>query len=80
MYDWRKMSKDERAKILKERKTRKTAWHAPPHLEYKGSVCFIVTAACYEHQHIIGKSPERMAECETKLIGICEEFGAKLYA
>jgi putative transposase len=80
MYSWRKMSDAERAKVLKERKARKVAWHAPPHFEYEGNVRFIVTAACYEHKHIIGKSPERMAECETKLIETCEDFGVELFA
>lgn len=80
MYDWRKMSEVERAKALKERKIRKVPWHAPPHLEYEGDVRFIVTASCFEHEHIIGKSPERMAECEATLIETCKEFEVELFA
>jgi putative transposase len=80
MYDWRKMSETERAKVLSERKSRKIAWHSLPHLKYEGDVRFIVTAACFEHQHIVGKSPERMAECESRLIETCQEFKVKLFA
>jgi putative transposase len=80
MYDWRKMSQDERAKVLKERKARKIPWHSPPHRQYAENIRFIVTAACYEHKQIIGKAPERMAECETELINICGEFGVELFA
>jgi putative transposase len=80
MYDWRKISDDEKAELLRERKARKVAWHAPPHYEYEGDVRFIITAACYEHKPVIGKSPERMAECESKLIEVCRDFEVKLFA
>ncbi len=80
MYDWRKMSEEERAKALKERRARKQPWHAPPHWEYEGLVRFIVTAACYEHKNIIGNSRERMAKFETDLLETCADFDVKLYA
>jgi putative transposase len=80
MYKWRKMSKEERAKILAERKGRKLPWHAPPHWEYEGEIRFIVTAACYEHKPVIGFSSERMAECETEILNACNELGATVYA
>ncbi len=74
------MSDEERALALNERKARKQPWHAPPHWEYEGNVRFIVTAACYEHKPIIGKSFARMSEAESKLIEVCEDFDVKLFA
>lgn len=80
MYDWRKMCEAERAEILKERQGRKLPWHSPPHREYVGFVTFIITAACYEHAHIIGQSPHRMAECEKQVLDVCRKLDAKVFA
>ena len=80
MYEWRKMSEEERAKTLAIRKGRKLPWHAPPRFEYEGKVRFIITSSCYEHKHIIGFSPERMAECENELLKVCNEFNSFVYA
>ena len=78
MYNWRKMSDSDRDHVVKERKIRRFPWHAPPHFDYEGDLRFIITAACYEHKPIIGSSKERMAECESKLIEICQYV--KLFA
>jgi putative transposase len=80
MYEWRKMSETEREKALTERKARRLPWHAPPHFEYAGEQRFIISATCFEHQPIIGASAERMAECESALIEICDDLSARLYA
>jgi putative transposase len=80
MYNWRKMPDEEKAELLRARKARKVAWHAPPHYEYEGNVRFIITAACFEHKPVIGKSPERMADFESELIGVCRDFEIKLFA
>ncbi len=74
------MSDEDRAQVLKERVARKQPWHAPPHLEYEGDIRFIVTAACYEHKPIIGKSLARMTDAETELIKVCSDFGVELFA
>lgn len=80
MYEWRKMTGEERAGILAERKTRKLPWHSPPHLEFEGVVSFIITAACYEHAHIIGKNPKRMADFEREILDACQKIEAKIFA
>jgi putative transposase len=80
MYDWRKMNDEERAAVLAERKGRGLPWHSPPHLEFVGFVTFIITAACYEHAHVIGKSAERMAECEREILEICRKSNADIFA
>jgi len=72
MYEWRKMTDEERARVLAERKGRRLPWHSPPHLEFAGDVTFIITAACYEHKHIVGKCPERMAEFEKDILDVCK--------
>jgi putative transposase len=80
MYDWRKMTDEERARVLAERKGRKLPWHSPPHLEFAGPATFIITAACYEHRHIIGKSAARMMEFEQDLLNACRNAEAKILA
>ena len=80
MYDWRKMSESERKESLRERRARNFPRHAPPHFEYSGEHTFIITAACFEHRHVIGKSPERMAESERAILTIVGSLGAIIYA
>lgn len=80
MYEWRKMSEDERAEVLRIRKGRKLPWHSPPRVKYEGFVSCIFSAACYEHAPVIGKSHQRLAECEQTLIEICENTETKLSA
>jgi putative transposase len=80
MYRWRKWTEPERAKALAARKARKFAWHAPPHLQYEGDQCFLLTATCYEHNPIIGKTSARMAEFESKLVELCQTDDTTLHA
>lgn len=80
MYDWRRRSNSEREFVVKQRKAQSRPWHAPPHFDYAGENSFIITAACFEHQHVIGGSPERMSECESALIEIAKEPESVLFA
>ena len=80
MYEWRKMTDKERARILAERKGRGLPWHSPPHLEFVGDITFIITGACYEHQHIIGKSLERLAKFEKDILESCQSVNSKIFA
>ena len=80
MYIWRKLSEHDREYVLAERKARQFPWHAPPHFVYEGEMTFIITAACFEHQPTIGRSPERMAECETELLSIAHELATCVFA
>jgi len=51
MYDYRKMTPEERQRVLEERRARGFPLHAPPH--FRGvSGEYLITAACYEHQPI----------------------------
>lgn len=80
MYEWRNMTEKERAEVLAERKDRNLPWHSPPHLEFEGFVSFIITAACYEHAHIVGKTPDRMKKFESDLLDACQNIEAKIFA
>lgn len=68
MYGWRKMTVAEREAALERRKTQHRPWHSPPHREGEFTDFYLITAACFEHRPIIGKSPDRMAELEQRLL------------
>jgi putative transposase len=59
MYLWRKFSPAARNELLAWRKSERRPWHSPPHYVSDDGL-YLITAACYEHQHVIGYSPERM--------------------
>lgn len=61
------------------RRARHLPWHSPPHLDWAGEHRYIITAACYEHAPIIGKSQERMMWCEEAVLEVCRELSAKIY-
>lgn len=51
MYDYRRMSPEERKQILLNRRERGFPLHAPPHLhQVEGN--YLITATCYEHRSI----------------------------
>ena len=50
MYQYRRMTPEERAQELMKRRIRGFPLHAPPHLE-QGEGNYLLTAACFEHQH-----------------------------
>jgi len=80
MYEWRKMTAEQRASILKLRKSQRRPWHSPPHLDLEDNLQYLVTAACYDHTDIIGKTPERMAECKDELLRVTRELCSEIYA
>lgn len=80
MYDYRKMTPEEREEILAARCGKGQPWHSPLHRDFAGRCFYLVTAACYEHRHILGQTPERMNEGEEKLLQTCRAFGADIYA
>lgn len=80
MYYWRKLKPNQRERILADRKLRKLPWHRPPHVELEGSITFIITAACFEHHHIIGKSDLRIGEFEEMLLKACSTVSERVFA
>jgi len=80
MYDYRQMTAEEKWLVVEDRRRKHHPWHSPPHRDISGKCFYLVTAACYEHHHIIGKTPQRMTECEEALLQTCRDFGADIYA
>jgi len=77
MYRWRQMTPEERREALDYRQRHHLPWHSPPH--YEGGGCYLLTAACYEHQPVIGLSPERMAAFEQELLTEAASCSAELH-
>jgi REP-associated tyrosine transposase len=79
MYEWRRMTSEQRASVLQLRQAQRRPWHSPPHLDLEVDLQYLVTAACYEHAEIIGKSSARMAECENELLKLMHELCSTTY-
>lgn len=80
MYKWRKMSSVERDEILQFRKQHSRPWHSPPHWDSENSLYYLISAACYEHKHIISKNPSRFVQLENVLREICEKYSSEVLA
>ena len=80
MYVWRKMSNSERESVLANRQQLERPWHAPPHFTEGTETRFLLTAACYEHRSVIGRSLDRMAQFEEALIENCEAHCKEIQA
>ena len=78
MYDWRKMTPEERLAALDARQKASRPWHRPPLHLHEGWVH--LTAACYQHVPRIGFSPERMEAFASDWLDLlhrcCREVGA----
>jgi len=72
-YNWRHISNEQREDVLRVRKLRSHPWHSPPHRASEDTERYMVSAACFEHQPVIGHSPARMAEFEEELLRVCSE-------
>jgi putative transposase len=71
VYQWRKLSAEERTELLASRQRAKQPWHSPPHWRQDGPAWFHVTAACYEHAPLIGRTAERMDMFADELLAAC---------
>jgi putative transposase len=67
MYRWRRMTVEQRREALEDRQRHSHPWHGPPRY-VSGRGLYLLTAACYEHQPIIGANPKRMADFESALL------------
>ena len=80
MYEWRRMTAEEREAALRERQQRKLPHHSPPHFAGEAPRLYHLTAACYEHRAIVGFSPGRMADFEASLLETLRADGRELAA
>ncbi len=74
MYEYRKMTPEERQAILAEREDRGYPLHSPPHFRGIPGV-YLITAACFEHRHIFN-SPNLLSYLTDEILGTF--LGAKL--
>ncbi|MBI5366330.1 MAG: transposase [Planctomycetes bacterium] len=74
MYDWRTMTSEQRREALAVRKSRRYPWHGPP-ASPQTTTYYHVTAACYEHLPLIGRSPGRLTAFEEALLRDLEAAG-----
>jgi len=74
------MTEEERAQVVELRRRRRFPKHAPPHFDFEGEHQYLISAACYEHAHVIGKTAERMTECEEAVLSGCQKFSGEVYA
>ena len=67
-YLWRKLTPEQQAELLDHRMRIGLPWHSPPHFDYDDKRTFLLTAACFEHNPIIGATPERISRFCGQLI------------
>jgi putative transposase len=58
MYDYRKLSPEQRQALIEERRARGYPSHQPPHPVREQNL-YLLTATCYEHQHHIHTTERR---------------------
>jgi putative transposase len=79
-YRWRKLTPKQQAELLSWRKERGQPWHSPPHRPNLGHLRFHLTAACFEHQPYIGRSPERMDAFARDLLAVFAAHTSQTFA
>jgi len=80
MYDYRRMTDNERECVMQYRRLRNLPLHSPPHWATGFTQQYLITAACFEHAPVIGKNPERLTECEEQMLASCRQYTSKIYA
>src|SRR3954468_3571833 len=79
MYEWRKLTPGQRMAVVAARKEHRCPWHRPPHM--KGGGWYHLSAACYQHQKILGTSEVRMTGFMELLLGTIDRvLGAESLA
>lgn len=79
MYRWRQLNEQQRRELVAFRSFNGRPWHSPEHRESQNGR-YLLTAACFAHRNIIGKSPERMSEFATELLADVETCAQEIYA
>lgn len=75
-YEYRKLTQEEREEIVRQRRERGYPLHAPPH-PFRCAGYYFITAANYEHAHIMS-TPERRTEFEGRLALALKEINAQV--
>lgn len=77
-YEYRKLSPEERKKVLEERKKQGYPLHAPPH-PFRHEGTYLITAANYEHKHLLNGA-KRRTDFELLLLQSFLETGVDVVA
>jgi putative transposase len=80
VYHYRKLTQQQKFEAVEYRRLNSRPLHSPPHWRFAGQRQFIITAACYEHKHIIGTTHQRMTMFENDLLDVCGQFATSVYA
>ena len=75
-YEYRKMSPDEQAAVVENRRKRGYPFHAPPH-PYRGSGWYFLTATTFEHVPVMYTTDRRDA-CEKQLLDAFHSIHAEI--
>ncbi len=78
MYNWRKMTLEERDSTLHHRRLQHLPWHSPPH--FGGHELYLVSAANYEHAPILGRNPERLEAFEKSWLEAMQSSNSQIHA
>lgn len=65
MYEYRKLSPEEKAEVVRQRLAKGYPPHSPPH-PIKDASHYLITTACYEHKHRI-TTPQRRQQLLNQL-------------
>jgi len=79
-YLWRQLAPKQREELLAWRKNRGNPWHSPPHRPNFGRLRFLISAACFEHRHLIGTTPKRMETFSRDLLALLERQASQTFA
>ena len=73
MYDYRRMTPEERKAVVELRRSRGFPWHKPPHPKL-GEGWYLITAATFEHCHHFA-APNELTALERRLLEAFEAAG-----
>ncbi len=79
MYNWKNLTEEQKNEIIKTRKIQKLPWHSPLHID-SGDKNYMLTASCYNHEHRIGFTYNRMQEFEASLLKVINEYSSEIFA
>lgn len=65
---------------MQYRRIQRLPKHSPPHFDSDQELTYIVTAACFEHAHIIGRSHKRLTDCESAILAACVKYCSEIFA
>ncbi|MBT7070711.1 MAG: hypothetical protein HN975_07465 [Anaerolineae bacterium] len=77
-YEYQKLSLQERKALLEECKKQGYPLHSPHH-PFRHEGTYLITAANYNHQHIL-ENPERRTKLESLLLQSFLEIGVEVVA